>query len=92
MVDGSVMVTFIPKKVNTFVLLEMNCKINSIGGAKIPYFVYKWRRGALLYLENTLKLFLCILTGFELTATRKLCRSDCYCVFYAGLIYPTQFL
>ena len=28
-------------KVNTFVLLEMNCKINSIGGAKLPYFVYK---------------------------------------------------
>ena len=28
-------------KVNTFVLLEMNCKINSLGGAKIPYFAYK---------------------------------------------------
>ena len=41
MVDGSVMVTFIPKKFNTFVLLEMNCKTNSIGGAKIPYSVYK---------------------------------------------------
>ena len=36
----------------------MNCKINSLGGAKIPYFVYKWRHGALLCLENTLKLFL----------------------------------
>ena len=23
-------------KVNTFVLLEMNCEINSLGGAKIP--------------------------------------------------------
>ena len=40
MVDGSVMVTFIPKnKVNNFVLLAMNCKINSLAGAKIPYFV-----------------------------------------------------
>ena len=27
-------------KVNTFVLLEMNCKINSLGGAKIPNFVH----------------------------------------------------
>ena len=42
MVDGSVVVIFIPKnKVNTIVLLEMNCKINSLEGAKIPYFVYK---------------------------------------------------
>ena len=41
MVDGSVMVTFTPNKVNTFVLLEMNCKINSSGGAEIPYFVHK---------------------------------------------------
>ena len=40
-VDGSVMVTFIPKKVNAFVLLEINCKINSLGDAKIPYFVHK---------------------------------------------------
>ena len=40
MVDGSVVVTFIPKKVNAFVLLEMNCKINSLGGPKIPYFVH----------------------------------------------------
>ena len=38
MVDGSVMVTFISKQVNTFVLLEMN-----YGGAKIPYFVDKCR-------------------------------------------------
>ena len=37
MVAGSVMVTFIPNKVNTFVLFEMNCKINSLGGAKIPF-------------------------------------------------------
>ena len=41
MVDGSVMVTFIPKKVNTSVLLEMNCTINSPGDAEIPYFVHK---------------------------------------------------
>ena len=38
MVDGSVWVAFIPKnKVNHFVLLEMNCKINSLGVAKITY-------------------------------------------------------
>ena len=41
MVDGSVKVTFIPKQVNTFVLLEMNCKIDNLGSAKIPYFVHK---------------------------------------------------
>ena len=28
-------------KVNTFVLLEMNCKINSLDSAKLPYFVHK---------------------------------------------------
>ena len=28
------MVTFIPQKINTFVLLEMSCKINSLGGTK----------------------------------------------------------
>ena len=28
-------------KVNAFVLLEINCKINSLVGAKIPYFVLK---------------------------------------------------
>ena len=33
---------FDPKnKVNAVVLLEINCKINSSGGAKIPYFVHK---------------------------------------------------
>ena len=57
MVVGSVMVTFISKQVNTFDLLEINCKINSLGSAKIPYFVHKRRHGALLCLENTLKLF-----------------------------------
>ena len=41
MVDGSVLVKFIPKQVNTFVLLELNCKIYSLGGAKSPYFVHK---------------------------------------------------
>ena len=41
MVDGSVMITFIQNKVITFVLLEISCKINSIGGAKIPHFVHK---------------------------------------------------
>ena len=59
MVDGSVMVISSKNKVYTFVLVEMICKINSLGGAKIPYFVHKWRHGVLLYLENTLKLFLC---------------------------------
>ena len=39
--DGSVMVAFVTSKVNTFVLLEMSYKINSIGSAKIPYFVHK---------------------------------------------------
>ena len=43
MVAGSVMVTFIPNKVNTIVLLEMNCKVISLEGAKIPYIV---RHGA----------------------------------------------
>ena len=52
--------------------------MNSLGGAKIPYFVHKWRHGALLYLANTLKLFLWLLTAVEITAIRKLCRSDCY--------------
>ena len=33
MVDESVMVTFIPKQSCTFILLDMNCKINSLGGA-----------------------------------------------------------
>ena len=37
MVDGNVMVTYIPNKVNNFVLLEMNCKIDSLISAKIPY-------------------------------------------------------
>ena len=41
MVDGSVMVISYQNKVIIFVLLEMNCKINSLGGAKIPYFVHK---------------------------------------------------
>ena len=41
MVDGSVMVTLSKNKVYSFVLFEMNCKINSLGGAKIPYFVHK---------------------------------------------------
>ena len=35
------MVTFISKKVITFALLEMNCKINCVLVAKIPYFVRK---------------------------------------------------
>ena len=30
MVDGSIMVTFIPKQSYAFVLLEMNCKISSL--------------------------------------------------------------
>ena len=40
-------------KVDAFVLLEINRKINSLGGAKITYFKNRWRHGALLYLENT---------------------------------------
>ena len=61
MVDECVMVTFIKNKVNTSVLLEMNCKINSLGSAKIPYIVHKRLHGVLLCYENTLKLFLCSL-------------------------------
>ena len=34
MIDGIVMVTSSQNKVNTFVLLEMNCKINSLGVLK----------------------------------------------------------
>ena len=57
MVDGSVMVTFIQKQSWYFVLLEMNCKLNSLGIAKIPYLVHIWRLGVLLYLENTFNWF-----------------------------------
>ena len=60
MVDGSVMKLSSQNKVDAFALLKMNCKINSLGGAKIPYFVHKRRHGAVLYLVNTLKLFLCL--------------------------------
>ena len=28
-------------KIKTYVILEMSCKINSLGGTKIPYFVHK---------------------------------------------------
>ena len=41
MVNRRVNVTFISKQTTTFALLEMNCKINSIASAKIPYFVHK---------------------------------------------------
>ena len=58
-------------KVNTFHLLEMNYKINCLGGAKIPYFVHKLRHGALLYLKDTLKLCLCFYPGVEITAIKK---------------------
>ena len=34
--------------------------------------------------QNTSKLFLCLLTGVEITAIRKLGRSDCDCFFYTG--------
>ena len=40
MVHGSVMVTSSRNKINTIVLLEMNCKINSIESVKIPYVVH----------------------------------------------------
>ena len=69
----------------------MNCKINSLGGAKIPYFEHKYH-GAVLYLENTLKQFLCLLRGIRIPAIRELCRLDCYCFFYPGAIYPAHFL
>ena len=75
----------------TLFLLEMNCTLNSLGSAKTPYFVHKWHHGVLLYLENTFKLFLCLLTGVGITGIRKLCRPECYCFFYTGLINPTNF-
>ena len=40
MVDGMLCDLSSQNKVNTFVLLEMNCK-NSLGCAKFPYFVHK---------------------------------------------------
>ena len=30
-------------KINTFALLEINCKINSLGVLKSPYFVHKYK-------------------------------------------------
>ena len=49
----------------------MTFKINSLVGAKIPYFVHELRHGALLYLENSLKLLLCFFTGVVITVIRK---------------------
>ena len=45
MADGSVMVTFIPNKVNTFVLLKINCKLNSLGVLKSLFctLMTSWR-------------------------------------------------
>ena len=35
-----------------------------------------------------IKTVLCLLTGFEITAIRKLCRSDCYYCFLRGVDLP----
>ena len=75
MIDGSVMVTFNPNKVNTFVLLEMNCKIDSLGVLKSLILLLNDVMER-YYIENTLKLSLCLLTVVGITAIRKLCRPD----------------
>ena len=77
-VDGSVMVTFTTKKVNTFVLLDMNCKINSLGVLKslILNTMTSW---SVTIFRKYIKTVLCLLTGVGITAIRKLCRPDCYC-------------
>ena len=77
------MVTSISQKVNTFVLLEMNCKINSLGVLK-SLILYINDVIELRYLENTLKLSLCLVTGVGITAIRKLGRPDCYCFSTRG--------
>ena len=65
------MVTFMVNRINNFVLLEIQCKTNSQGFAKIPLFVYKCRHEALFSFENTLKLVVYILTGVMITAKMK---------------------
>ena len=40
MVDGSVMVTFIPKQSEYFCLLEMNCKLSSARGVLKSLILY----------------------------------------------------
>ena len=60
----------------------MNCKINILWGVKISYFVHTLRHSALLYFENTLKLFMRLLIGVGITAIRKLCRPDRHCFFF----------
>ena len=55
-------------KVNTYVLLENNCKINSLGGAKI-LILYVNDVMERYYIEQIhKKLFLCLQTGVEITA------------------------
>ena len=91
MVDGCVIVTFTQYKVSYFVLLEMNCKINSLGGAQIPYFVHKWRHGAFLYLENILNCFVPFNRSWN-HCNKKIMQNRLFLFFYVGLIYPTHFL
>ena len=49
------MVTFIVNRINSFVLLEIQCKINSQEFAKIPLFVYKCRHESLFSFEKYIK-------------------------------------
>ena len=72
MIDGSVTATFIPNKLNTFVSLEMNCKIDSLGVLKSLILDKNDVMERYYELENTLKLFLCPLTGVEISAIREL--------------------
>ena len=91
MVDGIVMITFIPKQVNHFVLLELNCKKIAKGLLKsLNLYINVVMKRTIF--RKYIKLFLCLSTGVGITAIRKLCRSDCSCFFYLGLIYPTHFL
>ena len=80
-------------KVKTFVLLDMNCKINSLGVLKsLIVYINDVMERYFINLENTIKLFVCLLKGVGITAIRKLCGPNLYCFSYAGLIYPTHFL
>ena len=72
----------------------MNCKINSLESAKIPYFVQKMTSWSvtIFQVRKYIRLFLCLLTGVGITEIKKICRPDCNLFFYTGLIYPTHFL
>ena len=41
-----------------------------------------------MYLENTLKLFLCLITGVGITAIEKIFRTDFCCFFLRGVDLP----